>query len=109
MARLLAVAAIAMFVFGSPLTAEDKKPEVKTLEGSLLCTKCKLKETPKCGHAIVVKVDKKEVTYYLDDKGGEADYHAEVCQAPKDAKVTGKVVEKDKKMWILDPKVEFKK
>lgn len=110
MVRNLFLALVGLFVLTlAPVTAEDKKDEVKTLEGSLMCTKCKLKETEKCGQCLVVKDGKKEVKYYLDDKGGEAEYHAEICQGPKDAKVTGKVVEKDKKMMILDPKVEFKK
>ncbi len=108
---LLSLAGVFALVL-APAVAEDKKAETKTLEGSLVCSKCKLKETEKCGNVLIVKDakdEKKEVKYYLVDKGAKADYHAEICQEPKDATVTGKVVEKDGKKMIEDPKVEFKK
>jgi len=114
MVRNLFVALVAAFALTlAPAVAEDKKAEeTKTLEGSLVCSKCKLKETAKCGNVLIVKDakdEKKEIKYYLVDTGAKADYHAEICQGPKDATVTGKVGEKDKKMTITDPKVEFKK
>lgn len=86
----------------------DKKDEKKTLEGKLVCSKCKLAETDKCGNAVVVKEKKdgkeKEVVYYLNDKGAKEAYHQ--CSGEKDVKVTGKVVEKDKKHSVDEPKVE---
>lgn len=113
MIRNLLLAVVGAFALTlAPAVAEDKKVETKTLEGSLVCGKCKLKETEKCSNVLIVKDAKdenKEVKYYLVDKGAKADYHAEICQGPKDAKVTGKIVEKDKKMMIEDAKVEFKK
>ncbi len=113
MIRNLLLAAVGAFaLILAPAVAEDKKVETKTLEGSLVCGKCKLKETEKCSNVLIVKDakdEKKEIKYYLVDKGAKADYHAEICQGPKDATVTGKVVEKDGKMTITDAKVEFKK
>ena len=117
MVRNLFEALVAAFTLTlAPVVAEDKKPaeEVKAtkLEGSLVCSKCKLSETEECGNVLIVKDakdEKKEIKYYLIDKGAKAEYHAEICQGPKDATVTGKVEEKDKKMTITDPKVEFKK
>ena len=111
---------VAMLGVVSYAAAEDKKEEKKTekttLEGKLVCTKCELKETKSCGHALLVKDKddaKKEVKYYLKDKGGKEPYHGECCQAPADAKVTGKVVEtkKDDKVTktIEEPKVEILK
>jgi hypothetical protein len=106
-AMLVGVAALSMGVF-----AEDKKDEKKTLEGSLVCTKCELKETKACGHALIVSKDEKKVTYYLVDKGAKEPYHGKVCSSPADAKVTGKIVEKKegdkKKLTIVEPKVVFK-
>jgi hypothetical protein len=89
---------------------EDKKPATKTLEGKLVCTKCTLNETKACGHALLVKEGDKTVTYYIADKGGKEKYHGKVCPGGTelDAKVTGKVVEKDKKKTITDAKVELK-
>lgn len=110
-----------VLVFGAAMismiaVAQEKKDEKVTLEGKLVCTKCELKETKACGHALIVKDKddaKKETKYYLKDKGGKEPYHPDVCQEPKEAKVTGKVVDKkenDKTIkTIEDPKVEIKK
>jgi hypothetical protein len=108
LASVLAVAAITLAGLGNA-SAEDKKAEKKTLEGTLTCTKCALKETKACGHALIVKEGDKNVTYYLVDKGGKEPYHKNCCQEDVPAKVTGKVSEKDGKKTIEDPKVEVKK
>src|SRR5262245_61192815 len=89
------------------VTAQDKKDETKTLEGKLVCTKCKLSETDACGNALQVKEGDKTVTYYIKDKGKGENYHK--CSGEQAAKVTGKIVEKDKKMYIEDAKVEKQK
>ncbi len=89
--------------------AQDKKDEVKKLEGKLTCTKCALSETDKCGNALVVKEGDKKVTYYLNDKGGKEAYHGKCCKADVDATVSGKITEKDKKKFINEAKVELKK
>jgi hypothetical protein len=91
------------------VTADDKKDEKKTLEGTLTCTKCALNETKACGHALIVKEGDKKVTYYLTDKGGKEAYHKDCCTADVEAKVTGTIGEKDGKKTIADPKVEVKK
>ena len=108
LASVLAAAAITLAGLGTSI-ADDKKAEKKTLEGTLTCTKCALKETKACGNALVVKENGKDVTYYLIDKGGKAPYHKNCCQADVPAKVTGKVSEKDGKKVIEEPKVEVKK
>lgn len=95
---------------GSTVTVRaEEKADTKKLEGKLTCTKCALGETDKCGHALIVKVKDKEVKYYLNDKGAAEAYHGKCCKADVDAVVTGKVVEKDKKLTIDGPKVEFPK
>lgn len=98
----LAVAVIAVG-FVAATTADEKK----TVEGKMVCTKCKLKETSDCGNAMVVKEKGKDVTYYLKDKGKGESYH--VCSGEKECKATGKIVEKDGKKWVEDSKVEMKK
>ena len=89
------------------VTADDKKAETKTLEGKLVCTKCKLSETDACGNALQVKEGDKTVTYYIKDKGKAEKYHK--CSGEKEVKVTGKVSEKDGKKVIEEAKVEDKK
>jgi hypothetical protein len=101
MAAMVALSATFMLTVAM---ADDK---AKALEGKLVCTKCKLKETEECGNALVVKDGDKSTTYYLKDKGKKEEYH--VCSGEKDAKVTGKVVEKDGKKSVEDAKVEAKK
>jgi hypothetical protein len=93
---------------GVAVTADDKdkKAATKTLEGKLVCTKCKLSETDACGNALQVKEGDKVVTYYIKDKGKGEKYHK--CSGEQAAKVTGKVTEKDGKKIIEDAKVEKK-
>lgn len=104
----LALATVLGLAFVGFTTAEDKKEEKKavTLEGKLVCTKCKLGETDACGNALVVKKDDKEITYYIKDKGKGEKYHK--CSGEQAAKVTGKVTKDGDKMVITEAKVEKK-
>lgn len=87
--------------------AADKKDDVKTFTGKLVCAKCTLNAAPDCVHALKVKDGKKDVIYYVDDSNAN---HPDVCPAGTelDAKVTGKLVEKDGKKTITNAKVEIK-
>jgi hypothetical protein len=107
LAVALGLGAVTLAGLGSVI-AQDKA-EKKTLEGTLTCTKCALGETKACGHALIVKEGDKKVNYYLVDKGGKEPYHKHCCTADVEAKVTGKVGEKDGKKVIEEPKVEIKK
>ncbi len=111
LAVALGVAAISLSGVNSRVVADDeKKPEKKTLEGTLTCTKCALGETKACGHALIVKEGDKKVNYYLVDKGGKEPYHKNCCtEDVPGTKVTGKVIEKDGKKTIEEPKVELPK
>ncbi|MFO0823209.1 MAG: hypothetical protein U0792_08825 [Gemmataceae bacterium] len=111
LAALLGIATITLAgVNTTAARAEDKKAEKKTLEGTLTCTKCALKETKACGHALIVKDGDKKVTYYIADKGGKEPYHKACCTADVDGvKVTGTVGEKDGKKTISAAKVELPK
>lgn len=107
---LLGTAALALASGLARTVADDKNPEKKTLVGTFTCTKCALGETNACGHALIVKDGDKKLTYYLVDKGGKEPYHGAVCSADvPGTKVTGKVVEKNKKLYIEEPKVELPK
>ncbi|MCS7020583.1 MAG: DUF6370 family protein [Gemmataceae bacterium] len=109
MLRLVVMGLLLTGLVGLNQAWADDKAETKTLKGTLTCTKCALKETKTCGHALIVKEDGKEIKYYLVDKGGREPYHGSVCTEDKPATVTGKVVEKDKKLYIEAPKVEVQK
>jgi hypothetical protein len=107
LALVVGVAALSMVT----LATAQEKGEKKTLEGKLVCGKCKLSETEKCSNVLVVKDGDKEVKYYFKDKGKAEKYHK--CSGEKDVKVTGKVskVKEDgkEKNIISDAKVEDKK
>ncbi len=109
MLRALVMGVCIVGLLGVSQILADDKAETKTLKGTLTCTKCALKETKACGHALIVKQDGKEIKYYLVDKGGKEPYHGAVCQEDKPATVTGKVVEKNNKHYIEAPKVEVQK
>lgn len=104
MAVCCGVAALALVA--SNLSADDK-PVKKTLEGKLVCGKCKLSETDACSNVLIVKDGTEEVKYYLKDKGKAEKYHK--CSGEKAVKVTGEVSEKDGKKIIEKAKVEDKK
>lgn len=101
MLRTVLALAIGFAALSLTALADDKKDGKVKLEGKLQCTKCALGETKTCGHALVVKKDGKDVTYYLKDKDVMKKYHGEVCQEPKDATVTAKIEEKDGKKYLV--------
>ncbi len=103
---LLALALI--FVVGFAATAEDKKASKDTtLKGTLGCAKCvfKVKGITKCTNAIEVKGKggEKEIVL-IDDAGGKASYHKEICTESKAGSVTGVVSTKGKQKHIKPAK-----
>ena len=104
MLRIALTLALAFsFVALTTAQAEDKKGETKTVEGKLVCGKCKLSETDKCSNVLLVTEGGKEVKYYIQDKGKGEKYHK--CSGEASAKVTGKVVKEKDKLYITDAKV----
>ena len=104
--------AVAVLADEKAAPAAKDAPAAKevTLDGTIQCAKCSLKETKQCTTAIVVKEGDKNVTYYFADKGNGESYHENVCGGGKAAgTVTGKAFEKDGKMWITPTKVAYKK
>lgn len=99
---LVALAVAVAFTAGA--RADDKKKgDEKTITGEVQCAKCHLGEGDKC--ATVIKAGDK--VYYFDT-ASDKKYHKQICQAKKEATVTGTVAEKDGKMVITVTKVEFK-
>ena len=110
LARLALFGLVVAGIAGSA-PAQEKKGEKKTLEGKLVCGKCKLNESKACSNVLVVKEGDKEVKYYLKDKGKGETYHK--CAGEKEVKVTGTVTtvkeDGEEKKVITDAKVEDKK
>ncbi|MFT3878198.1 MAG: DUF6370 family protein [Gemmatales bacterium] len=79
-----------------------------TLDGKVCCAKCELGKETKCQTVVVVKEKDKEVMYYFD-KDSDKKFHKEYCSGSSEAKVVGKVTEKDGKKWLAVEKIEAKK
>ena len=95
-----------LFALVASLQADDKEV---TLQGTITCAKCDLKETKACATVIKVK-DKatgKDVVYYFDTDSHKKN-HSTICQQAKEGMVTGTVSEKDGKKTIMVTKVEIK-
>ena len=98
------VVGVAALTLAAGVSADDTKGEKKTLEGKLMCGKCKLSETEKCSNVLVVEKDGKEIKYWLKDKGKAEKYHK--CTGEKEVKVTGivkEVTEKGEKKMVIEP------
>ncbi|HET6576101.1 MAG TPA: DUF6370 family protein [Fimbriiglobus sp.] len=85
----LVVGVVALSLAAGVSAQDKKKGEKKTLEGKLVCGKCKLSETEKCSNVLLVEKDGKEIKYWLRDDGKKAKYHK--CSGEKEVKVTGLV------------------
>lgn len=79
-----------------------------TLDGKVCCAKCELGKEKACATVVVVKEKDKEVMYYFD-KDSNKKFHKDYCSGSTDAKVVGKVTEKDGKKWLAVEKIEAKK
>jgi len=105
-----AVFTLALVVASGTNFAQDKKDEKKdvVLKGKVCCAKCELGVETKCMTVIVVKDEKskKDITYYFD-KAGDGKFHADICGAPKDGSVEGKVKDADKKKTVTVKKVTY--
>jgi hypothetical protein len=110
---LFVVAAFAAAALFTSFARADDKPAEKDvrLTGTLVCAKCKLKldGVKKCVNALQVDEKGKAVTYLLDDKGMEEDYHECGGGEKKGVTVEGKLTEKDGKKTVKPSKVEVKK
>lgn len=82
--------------------------EEVTLDGKVCCAKCELGKEKSCATVVVVKEKDKEVLYYFD-KDSNKKFHKDYCQGSTEAKVVGKVTEKDGKKILAVEKIDAKK
>ena len=101
---VLTVALLAVALLGGVL-AEEKGKEV-TVEGTVMCAMCTLKEGDwkECQNVIQVKKGEETVSLYIV-KNDVAEEFGHVCTGSKDATVTGTVSEKDGRKWITPSKM----
>lgn len=101
---VLTVALLAFALLGGVLAGEKGK-EV-TVEGTVMCAMCTLKEADwtECQNVIQVKKGGETVNLYIvkNDVAGEFGH---VCTGTKDATVTGTISDKDGRHWITPTKM----
>jgi aspartate 1-decarboxylase len=81
-----------------------------TLDGSIMCAKCKLKkaDAKECQDVLVVKGDAGATSEYYIAKNAVSEKFGHVCSGETAAAVTGEVAQKDGKQWITPSKMEKK-
>ncbi|RMG45170.1 MAG: hypothetical protein D6718_08145 [Acidobacteria bacterium] len=98
----LAVAVLAALAVTGIAFAGDAGKEV-TLEGTILCAKCSLKEKRDGCQNVLAVGSGDEVEYYYLVKNDVYEKVGDVCTAKKRARVTGILSDRDGKHW-LEPK-----
>lgn len=101
---VLTVALMAVALLGG-VVAGEKGKEV-TVEGTVMCAMCTLKEGDwkECQNVIQVKKGDEMVNLYIV-KNDVAEEFGHVCSGSKDATVTGTVADKDDRTWITPSKM----
>ena len=94
---------LAFLVTGTVVAGEA---EAVTLEGTVMCAKCKLGEEDrtKCQNVLVVKGDDEPMHYYLTADANKE--FGDVCMKTPAVRVTGTVSDKDGKSWLAATKIE---
>ncbi len=103
MKQIACLLMLAFLVSGTVVAGEG---EEVTLEGTVMCAKCKLgeEEREKCQNVLVVKEGEKPMHYYMTAKANEE--FGDVCMKTPMVKVTGMLSEEDGKQWIAATKIE---
>ena len=101
---VLTVALLAVALLGG-VVAGEKDKEV-TVEGTVMCAMCTLKEADwkECQNVIQVKKGENEVSLYIV-KNDVAEEFGHVCTGSKGATVTGTISDKDGRKWITPSKM----
>lgn len=95
---------ILIALFGTFITlAVVQADEEKTYEGTMACEKCSLKTGDKCADTLKVG----DVVYLMEENG-KRKTSEHVCSDTEEAKVTGKIVERDGKKFLVASKIEIK-
>jgi hypothetical protein len=98
----LALALVVGFL-GQSLAAEEV-----TLNGTIMCAKCKLKkpDAKECQDVLITKDDAGAATEYYVAKTDVSKEFGHNCTGEVPATVTGEVTEKEGRKWITPSKME---
>jgi len=109
MKKLVSTLAAGLLLAGltARVYADDSASKEVTMNGMLVCAKCKLHETKECQNVLQVEKDGKTVNYYLTQNKVSKAFHDNICQNDGEkVTVTGKVKEKDGKEILTASKIE---
>src|SRR5438876_563922 len=101
-----ALVCVALALSSGKNLAQDKEKKEVVLKGTITCAKCDLGVEKACTTVIVVKEDKKDITYYFD-KAAHKKHHGETCTEPKKGSVEGTVKDVDKKKVVTVKKLTY--
>ncbi len=95
---------LAFLVTGTVVAGEA---EAVTLEGTVMCAKCKLGEEDRteCQNVLIVKGDDEPMHYYLTATEANKGF-GDVCMKSPTVRVTGTGSDKDGKTWMDATKIE---
>jgi hypothetical protein len=106
---IVAVTAMAVMAMVTTSFAAEKAAKEKTVEGTLKCGKCSLKETDEC-QGVLEKSGKngKTTKIYLENNDISKDFHKNICKVPegKKVKVTGTSKREGGKTVMTASKIE---
>lgn len=104
MKRLAFVTMFALLVCGMAVAGDA---ETVTVEGKVMCAKCKLhaEGLDKCQNVLVVEADGEEKHFWLAANKANKEF-GDVCMATPMVKATGTVSEKDGHTWLTASKIE---
>ena len=108
MKRVLWSTSVVLVLFGvAAFGAIPRSPE-KTLQGTILCGRCALKQTKECNTAIVAPKYGGNTTFFFNDRGTDEEYHEAVCGGGrKRGTVVGLILRKEGKWWITPSDVKY--
>lgn len=93
-------------VFAGVAVADHHGAKEVTLEGTVLCAKCKMgEERDKCHNVLAVEKDGKTTHYYMAANEANTEF-GDVCMATPAVRVTGMVEKRDGQHWIVASKIE---
>jgi len=94
---------LALLVTGVAVAGEA---ETVTVDGKVMCAKCKLgEERDKCQNVLVVEKGEKAMHYYLTATDANKEF-GDVCTGTPMVRATGTVSEKDGMTWLAATKME---
>lgn len=105
LSRILIAAAVTFALALPAVLAESK---TVTLDGTMICALCTLKEKGReeCQNVVQVKTESGDLKNYYVVQNDAGKEFGHVCKSTPAVRVTGTILEKDGQTWIEPSKIE---